>query len=246
MKTYREILERLKEIKEGPFEPSHRKDDTGIGKTLEDLVGIKENNFAGPDGIETELKSTRKHSSSMLTLFTKSPLPRGINTKLRLEYGYHDEKFKDKLILHTTINAIDYNKIKKENGLKIVRKEDRIEIHFHRPPKKIPDMQTPYWLNETLQQHITKKYPKQLLYVKADSRIVNDTEEFHYNEAWLLRGFDGKTFFQKLGEGILDVDIRLGIYDSGPNIGKYHDHGTGIRVRPSLLDECFSHRERVL
>ena len=47
----------------------------GIGKTLEDLLGIKENNFPGPDGITTELKSARKNSKSMLTLFTKSPDP---------------------------------------------------------------------------------------------------------------------------------------------------------------------------
>jgi len=246
VKTYEEILKRLNEIKNKSYVKTSRFNDTGIGKTLEDLLGIKENNFAGPDGIDTELKSARKKSASMLTLFTKSPLPRGINSKLRLEYGYCDENFKDKLILHTTINATDYNNIKNEKGFKLVDKNDRIEICPYHPPKKIPDMETPYWLKETLQERLEKKYAKQLLYVKADTRGTGENEEFHYNEAWLLRGFDAKTLFQKLNDGILDVDIRLGIYETGPKKGKYHDHGTGVRIRPSLLDECFSYRKKVL
>ena len=108
MKTYDELLEGLTELKKRGFVKTHRAGDTGIGKTLEDLLGIDENNFAGPDGKDTELKAARKNSPSMLTLFTKAPLPRGINSKLRKEYGYPDKKFRSKLVLRTTINAIDF------------------------------------------------------------------------------------------------------------------------------------------
>ena len=44
------------------FVESHREGDTGIGKTLEDLLGITENNIAGPDFATYELKSARKDS----------------------------------------------------------------------------------------------------------------------------------------------------------------------------------------
>ena len=50
MKTFDELVEGIKELKERGFVKTHRSNDTGIGKTLEDLLGIKENNFAGPDG----------------------------------------------------------------------------------------------------------------------------------------------------------------------------------------------------
>lgn len=67
---------------------THRSGNTGIGKTLEDLLGIDENNYQEKDFGEYELKASRCNSNSMLTLFTKSPLPKGSNTALRLAYGY--------------------------------------------------------------------------------------------------------------------------------------------------------------
>lgn len=75
--NYNEFLKRITEIKEMNYVRSHRKGDTGIGKTIEDLLGITENNIAGPDFSIYELKSGRKDSSSMLTLFTKTPMPKG-------------------------------------------------------------------------------------------------------------------------------------------------------------------------
>ena len=87
MKTYEELLVTLKELKKEGFIKTHRKGPTGIGKTLEDLLGIKENAVPGPDAHLTELKSARKGTSSMLTLFTKSPLPYGSNSVILDEYG---------------------------------------------------------------------------------------------------------------------------------------------------------------
>lgn len=67
---------------------THRAGPTGIGKTLEDLLGIQENNIDGPDFGDYELKSCRINSNSMLTMFTRAPEPGGANTYLRLKYGY--------------------------------------------------------------------------------------------------------------------------------------------------------------
>ena len=64
----------------------------------------------------------------MLTLFTKAPLPRGINSKLRKEYGYPDKKRQSKRVLRTTIDAIDFNTIKGKKGFMIISKENKIEI----------------------------------------------------------------------------------------------------------------------
>jgi len=82
MITYPELIEKLKEIKEMGYIKTHRAGTTGIGKTLEDLLGIKENNIPGPNAAMIELKSARKNVSSMLTLFTKSPLPQRSNSVL--------------------------------------------------------------------------------------------------------------------------------------------------------------------
>jgi len=241
VKTYQELVDGIKDLKKQGFIKTHRAGDTGIGKTLEDLLGIDENNFAGPDGKDTELKAARKNSASMLTLFTKSPLPLGINSKLRKEYGYPDDNFPEKLVLRTTIDSVDFNTIKGEKGFMIESKQDRIEILLPRPPKKYPDMPNPYWMRQDLENSIKKKYKKSLLYVKADFRGSGEDEEFHFNEAYLLEGFDFNKFSKNLKDGILKVDIRLGLYSDG----RFHDHGTGIRIKPSLLEKCFSGRKVV-
>jgi len=35
------------------------------------------------------------------------------------------------------------------------------------------------------------------------------------------------------------VDIRIGTYKSGSNMGKPHDHGTGFRVKKEFLDKLY-------
>ena len=236
MKTYLELITELKKLKKQGFIKTHRAGDTGIGKTLEDLLGIEENNIPGPDGEDTELKAARKNSPSMLTLFTKSPLPRGINSMLRAEYGYPDENHPNKLALRTTIDSVDFNNIKGKKGFMIIHKGDKIEIVPGRKPKKFPNMENPYWNKEDFEKSIKKKYKKSLLYVKAEHRGQGDNEEFHYTDAYLLEGFNFDKFTKSLKDGILKVDIRLGLYSNGG----HHDHGTGVRIKPSLLDECFS------
>ena len=88
------------------FVDSRRIHDTEIGKTAEDLLDIVENNKTTADyGGLIELKSHRELSEAMVTLFTKSPEPRGTNTIIREVYGYPDEKFKDKKVLHITFSG---------------------------------------------------------------------------------------------------------------------------------------------
>jgi len=239
MRTYDEMISGLKDLKSQGFVKTHRSGDTGIGKTLEDLLEIEENNIQGPDGEDTELKAARKNSNSMLTLFTKSPLPRGINSQLRAEYGYPDDNHPDKQVIRTTIDATRFTIIEKSPekiGFMIVNKGNRIEILPSRPPKKNSEMPNPYWNKEDFENSIKKKYKKSLLYVKADTKGKDSDERFHFNEAYLLEGFDFTKFAKNLKDGILKVDIRLGLYPDG----RFHDHGTGVRIRPALLDECFS------
>ena len=59
---YQDFLKRINEINLMQYVKSHRVGDTGIGKTLEDLLGITENNIAGPDFATYELKSAERIS----------------------------------------------------------------------------------------------------------------------------------------------------------------------------------------
>lgn len=232
---YRDVIQRLREIKERGYIKTHRAGDTGIGKTLEDLLGIEENNVPGPNAEMIELKSARKNAKSMLTLFTKSPLPRSANSVLLERFGYEAVGRPGEKELHTTVNAQEFNTIKGKSGFKIDVQKDRTNLIT------ATNEIVGYWDKETLRKAFERKLPK-LLYVKAEARGKGLDEEFWYNEAWLLRGFDFDNFVQLLKDKVILVDIRIGQYPDG----RPHDHGTGFRVFPDKLDLCFSHRERIM
>ncbi len=100
----KQITQSLKELSERGWIRSNRKHNIGIGKTLEDHLGIKENNIALPDFGVMELKSQRVNITSMMTLFTKSP--DGItNAEIRKRFGYPDKEFPKIKILHQTISG---------------------------------------------------------------------------------------------------------------------------------------------
>lgn len=233
--TELELIERLKLIKEIGYVKTHRAGNTGVGKTLEDLLEIKENNLSISNGTDTELKSARKNSSSMLTLFTKSPLPQKANSILLKKFGYESSKGNKKKELHTTVNAIKYNQLKGQPGFKVDIKKDRINLMSSQ------NEILGYWDKEILKKSFEKKLPK-LLYVKAETMDKGENEKFWFNEAWLLRGFDFNNFLNLLRESVILIDIRLGQY---PN-GRSHDHGTAFRVLPDKLELCFEYRERII
>ncbi|MGI8542366.1 MAG: MvaI/BcnI family restriction endonuclease, partial [Aridibacter sp.] len=70
MMNIEEFSERFEQIKNLGWVKSMRRGPTGIGQTLEQLLGLEENNIALPDLHEVELKSHRIGSTSMITLFT--------------------------------------------------------------------------------------------------------------------------------------------------------------------------------
>lgn len=74
------FIQKFLKIKNKGWVKSHRKHNTGIGKTFEDLMGISENNDESADFEDIEIKTQRKGSNSKVTLFTKAPQPKGINT----------------------------------------------------------------------------------------------------------------------------------------------------------------------
>lgn len=251
MKTYPELVEKLKEIKKMGWVKTHRRGTTGIGKTIEDLLDIPENNVPGPDGEMVELKSGRKNSKSMLTLFTLAPLPRKANSVLLQKFGYSSKHTRRK-VLHTTVSTLSFNILKGKEVFKVVIKDDKVELiaktsdggikPFLEEKREEPKIEVVgYWNKEILRNSFERKLPR-LLYVKANSRGSGENEEFLFNEAWLLSRFDFENFLKLLKEGTILADIRIGQYPSG----KPHDHGTGFRVLPDKLDLCFSNRKKVL
>src|SRR5260370_18348941 len=73
------LTARLEAIAEMGWVPTVRHGNHGgIGNTLEQLLGIEENNLPIPNAAEWELKAQRLGSSSLTTLFHMEPSPRAM------------------------------------------------------------------------------------------------------------------------------------------------------------------------
>jgi hypothetical protein len=248
-----EFVRRIQKIKAVGYVESHRHGDTGVGKTLEDLLGIAENNISGPDMIDYELKAARRRSKSLLTLFTKAPLPSGKADRRLLDaYGYlkRERKLRSNVALtqsrlapmsvhhipsagkelHVNVTSLGPNK----QRLQLRVSPDRIDILN---PKHIEA----FYDGRDLKRSLEKKYPG-LIYVLAEKKRLGSMEQFWYDEAYQLKGLSYNRFIELLINGTIILNLRIGHHPDG----RLHDHGTGFRISPVNLPLCFREAQRIL
>lgn len=225
--TIPELKKKLKSIKSLGFVKTHRKGDTGIGKTLEDLLDIKENNIPLPDiGEVAELKAYRRNTTSPLTFFTLEPRPKGGDRDRVLldNFGYSKRDNGWSKELHCTLSCKHYN----NQGLKLKVEKDKVRIVGKGRRLNI------YWDVKDLQKKFEVKLPA-LVYALADCKMIKWVEYFHFNEVYLLEGFDFEHFKAMVKKDAIVVDFRM-YYRPNKSV---RNHGTGFRVKPNQLYKCF-------
>ena len=239
--TLNDFIEEFEKVKAMGWIRTHRAGPTGIGKTLEDLLGIPENNLDEPDFGDYELKSCRIDSNSMLTMFTRAPEPRRANTYLRMKYGYSSNAYdNDEKVLHSTLSADRFTPVADTgHKLKISCAADGIYIDCEDGVENI------FWSREALKACFEKKYKNKFVYAKALSRGEGANEEFKFVEAYEVSGFDYDAFISLLEEGKIYVDLRIGQYHHGRNKGKTHDHGTGFRIKENDQHLLFKVKNKI-
>lgn len=235
MMDIQEFKERIKNIESLGYIPTLRKGDTGVGQTLEQHLGLVENNLSLPDlGGKVELKAFRKYTDSMLTLFTKEPLSdygRGRDRYLLNTFGYTSSEEDRTLNLYTTISANIYNSQGfslevSDEGLFLVHKDVDLNI---------------YWPHELLKNVFEQKLPE-LVVVLADTKNSDFNETFHYNEAYYLEGFSFQGFMSNIERGNIKVDLRMHMKTNE----RVRNHGTAFRIIKSELYNCFDNKVKIL
>ncbi len=229
-----QLKSKLAKIKKMGFVQTHRTGNTGIGKTLEDLLGIKENNIPLHDILGVaELKAYRKDAKSMLTLFTLEPLPAGGDRDKHLldSFGYSKRDNGRSKELHSTLSCKRYN----NQSLKLSVEKDKVRVMGKGKRLNI------FWDMKTLEKKFHDKLPA-LVYVLASNKIIRGKEFFHFNEAYFLTDFDFDSFKKMVKKDYVVVDFRM-FYK--PN-GQVRNHGTGFRVKINKLDDCFQKKVRLI
>ncbi|GAB6977053.1 MvaI/BcnI family restriction endonuclease [Prevotella falsenii] len=239
------IIDKFKKVKNLGFVISKRKNNTGIGKTFEDYVGVVENNLAEPDLAGFEIKTHRGESNSYVTLFTKAPsFPKGANAYLNKKYGEPYTEPIEKVglnRLHTSIFANDYNTFANKLSFKLIndREERTIRIGVYDLKHKLIDTSVGY--NYDILGKILKKKLHNLFYVSAERKYEGNLEQFHFNKAELYTEPSFDKFLDLLDEGKIMFDIRIGSY---PN-GKSHDHGSCFRMLEHNIKQLYNTKETV-
>jgi len=173
-----------------------------------------------------------------VTLFTKAPShPPKANTILRLKFGKDEGGLKT---LRTTLSGDKFNTFVQRYGFKLEvnEKERRIYILIKDLRSDTPIDFVCYYTFEDLKKIIERKC-KNIAFVTAKIRKENGKEFFHFEKAILLTGLTFDKFLKAIKEGSIFYDIRIGVYKTGKNKGKTHDHGSGFRIRKNSIKKVF-------
>ena len=256
--TKESLISKLKEIRRQGWIKSSRITSHGnVGNTLEDLLGIEENNLPIPNASEWELKCQRAGTTSLTTLLHCEPSPKAIKfvSKILLpEYGWKHKSAGGKyprteMSFRQTISCLGYS----DRGfcVKIDKRQKKIIISFN--SKKVNKRHSvwlksvkkriglkeldpqPYWGFDDIFHKVGAKL-NNCFYIEAEVRKKNKKEFFKYNKIYQLTDLSLNPFLNCLEKGFLliDFDARTG-----------HNHGTKFRFRKNQLPALYKNIKEI-
>ena len=258
--TKETLKSRLREIRSrGWVETGRKGNDGGVGNTLEDLLGIEENNLPLPNTGEWEIKGQRADTASLTTLFHMEPSPlamRFVPQILLPYYGWPHDKAgvrypRGELSFRQTLTA----GLRTSRGFTAIVNRDagRVEISFDADSVDVSkhgewlgsvegriglgelDPQ-PYWGFDDLFHKAGTKLNK-TLYAVAERRRSGGTEYFRYSRFLMLEDFRRERFVEAIDQGVVlvEFDARTG-----------HNHGTKFRLRQNKYPDLYESIQEVL
>ena len=257
--TKESLIEDLKKIRnQGWIKSTRSPGNAGaVGNTLEDLLGIEENNLPIPNAAEWELKAQRANTSSLTTLFHLEPSPRAMKIVSQILLPLYGWKHKeaggkypsDEKSFRQTINAL--NRTDRGFGVELNRSDRKVEISFDagvissvhadwldsvNQRINLEELSPkPYWGFDDLTHKAGTKLLN-CLYVRAAVKRINKIEHFHYQDIFVLQKFSPDRFIDVIAEGLIliDFDARTG-----------HNHGTKFRMRQNALPQLYENMANV-
>ena len=246
--TKEALTARLEAITEMGWVPNIRHGNHGgIGNTLEQLLGIKENNLPIPNAAEWELKAQRIESSSLTTLFHMEPSPRAMRFVPQIllpKYGWAHQQAGERYgVSEMSFRQTIHGGGRSDRGFMVVidRVEQKVLISFDAKsvdPRHADWLAAvagriglgeldpqPYWGFADLEHKAGTKLLN-AFYARAEVRIENGQEYYWYRKAMRLERFSFPAFLAALEAGtvLVDFDARSG-----------HNHGTKFRLRQDCL-----------
>jgi hypothetical protein len=231
-----ELLGLLREISSRGYVRTLRVGDTGVGYTLESMLGISANSRQAPDYKGIEIKSKRSRiaaDTNRSTLFSKVPnwslSPVRSALGLLDARGYVDSN--GRLSLYHTLSGRGPNSLGLALDVDVER--DWLRQVYHDPSTRqvIHDVT---WEIPGLKNDLAAKH-RQTFWVRAMCRGVGEGEEFHYVEVQYTRRPVTANFVVLIEAGIITVDYAL----HKRSETRARDHGYLFKIRPDNLGALF-------
>lgn len=226
--------------------PSEIVADTGIGRTVESLLGIDMNPSKNPDYKGIELKSHREASRVRNTLFTQAP--DWASSKLKSgkaiveKYGYIPEGYTHKS-LHVTLTANRPNPqglglmIQPQSGL-LEADEFSQRVSADGSYLKINDVAV--WKLLQLHERLLTKH-HETFWIDAETKRESGKEYFRVTEIYHTKNPIPSQFDVLLDQGLITVDFLL-CRDSGGDTYSFKIKGKARRL---LFPESETYNLRV-
>jgi len=234
-----ELLQKLRSISNKGFIPSIRQGDTGVGMTLENLLGIAANSSRAPDYKGIELKASRISNIGAVgnrsQLFSKSPSwklsPMGTAERLVATRGYIDGDGTQAL-RHT----ISGNKPNSRGlYLDVDYANDYLRQMF--TDLAVRDFSPEHdvtWVFDDLREALKKKH-RETFWVKAFHNNDRTDEQFHYATVEHTKD----PYIEKLETlfetGIVTMDYTMHLKSSG----KTRNHGYLFKLKANCFEALF-------
>lgn len=232
-----ELQSLLAEIKDQGFIPTKRTGDTGVGFTLETLLGIPANSKKAPDFKGIEIKAGRKKSvaSGRTTIFSQVPswkISRLKGSKdILKERGRYNAAKKRNQLFHE-IDATKPNSY----GL-ILKCDDEAQLlHQDCHQADVIDRDVS-WEYQTLIRRLQEKH-RQTFWVKAETRGSKSDEEFWYNSVQYTSGVNPLRLPLLIESGIISVDYTI----KETPTGGAKDQGYLFKIKQADLSLLFKSR----
>jgi len=229
-----ELLEMIRVISGRGFIKTMRPGDTGIGMTLETLLGIDANVSKAPDfkGIEIKAKRMRKTRRNRVTLFSQVPnwklSPIDSAWNLLSTYGYVRN---GKLRLNHQMTASGPNSI--GFFLEVDSGRDWLKQNHYDGEADVTSHVTT-WELEKLRARLLGKH-HETFWVGAKCKGRGADEEFHYLQVEHTRKPKVRNFDALIEGGVVSVDYLM----SQRGEKSVRDHGYLFKMNPNDFDALF-------
>lgn len=235
-----ELLDLLKAISVKGFIPSTTNADSGVGDTLEALLGIQRNSNTAPDYKGIEIKSSRLNSrtgrqENRSTLFSKIPnweISRLKSAREILDnYGYVSSK--------TGRPALQVT-------LKNMPNAQGLYLAFNDAESKIENLflqgerceEVVAWKISELEDSLREKH-KNTFWVKAKTAKINGSEHFHYVQVIATSTPLVSNFSQLVNLGSIQMDYTISEKVKPDGDLKVRDHGYLWKIAPEDMGLLF-------